>query len=580
MAQAQSELRIIYDRMKRTFLGIGIISLVVNLLMLTGPLFMIAVYDHVIPTRNLDTLLGLSMICLVAYGIYGFVDNYRSRITARIGTSFAEALSGRVFDAVLRQPLVNGFQADTIRPVRDIEDVRSYVSGPGMTALFDVPWIPIYLGICFAFHLYIGLAVLLGAIALVILTVVAESFTRGLGKENAERHSAKNAIVEYSIRNTEVLVAMGVLLGVRQKWRSHSEAAAASSLMLTDRTGRLLEISKIARMVLQSGVLALGALLVVNGQASAGVIIASSILSSRALAPVDQIIGTWRQLLAARQGWQRIERLLDDVPALPQPMRLPPPRSALTVENVSLIPPGSTIQTLADISFEVPAGSAVGVLGPSGAGKSSLVRTLVGIWRPESGTVRIDGSDVQNWSLEQRRDYIGYLPQDVELLEGTIAQNISRFNEDASPESIVEAARLASVHELILRLPQGYDTMVGPNASTLSGGQKQRIALARALHGDPFLIILDEPNSNLDSEGEAALSNAIMQVRERGGIVLIVAHRESALASCDRIVLIQGGQLRAYGLKEEMLRPRVTTKIEVSRTPPPAADMEQGEVAS
>jgi PrtD family type I secretion system ABC transporter len=558
MAESRSELNTVADHLRRTFFGIGLISLVINLLMLTGPLFMIAIYDHVIPTKNIDTLLGLSAICLAAYVLYGMVDTVRTRIMARLGTSFAEALSSRVFDAVLRQPLIHGFQADTVRPIRDLDEIRTYVSGSGMAAIFDVPWIPIYLGICFIFHPLIGFAVLFGAVVLVILTIYAESVTRQLSRENAENGSTRNAIVEHSIRNTEVLMAMGILIGIRKKWSDQSGNASTSALLLTDRTGALLELSKVARMVLQSGVLALGAFLVVNGLATAGVIIASSILSSRALAPIDQIIGSWRSLLSARQGWARIAALLDGVPAIPEPLRLPAPTQSLNVENVSLSPPGSRIPTLNGISFEVPSGSAVGVLGPSGAGKSSLIRTVVGIWQTSSGAVRIDGADVQNWSLEQRRSHIGYLPQDVELLDGTIAQNIARFDDTATPESIIEAARQAKVHELVLRLPQGYDTKLGPNGMMLSGGQKQRVALARALYGNPFLVVLDEPNSNLDAEGETALSDAITAVRERGGIVLIVAHRETALSSCDRILIIQSGQVRAYGLKEELLRPRVT----------------------
>jgi PrtD family type I secretion system ABC transporter len=341
-----------------------------------------------------------------------------------------------------------------------------------------------------------------------------------------------------------------------------SEEVAALSLKLSDKTGALLEVSKVSRMLLQSAVLALGAYLVIIGQASGGVIIASSILSSRALAPVDHLIGTWRGLLAARQGWRGVEDLLDRMPSLPNSLPLPPPMHELSAENVSLIPPGSSVTTLTNVTFSVPAGSAVAVLGPSGAGKSSLVRTLVGIWRPSVGTVRVDGADIQLWSLEQRRSGVGYMPQDVELLEGTIAQNISRFDDMASPGMIVAAAKAAQVHDLILHLPSGYDSVVGPGGALLSAGQKQRVALARALYGEPFLVVLDEPNSNLDAEGDAALSRAIMAVRQRGGVVIIVAHRESALASCDRVLFVQGGEVRAYGPKEEILHPR-PTRIEV-----------------
>ncbi len=562
MARQKSELSAVFDELKRWFLGIAIMSFLINLLMLTGPMFMIAVYDQVIPTKNTDTLIGLMMLGLVAYVLYGLTDTLRSRAMARLAASFSEALSGRVFDAVLRQPLAYGFQADTVRPLRDLEDIRSYLAGPGMLAIFDVPWIPIYLGICFAFHPLIGLAVIAGAAVLVVLAVLAELRTRDLSRQASDVGSSRNSIVELSIRNSEVLMAMGILLGVRESWRGISEQVAALSLKLSDKTGALLELSKVSRMVLQSGVLALGAYLVIRGEASGGVIIASSILSSRALAPVDHLIGTWRSLLAARQGWRGVESLLERMPSLPNSLPLPPPMLDLAAEGVSLIPPGSTSTTLAEMSFSVPAGSAVAVLGPSGAGKSSLVRVLVGIWRPSSGAVRLDGADIQLWSLEQRRRNVGYMPQDVELLEGTIAQNISRFDDTATPGAIVAAAKAAQVHDLILHLPSGYDSVVGPGGALLSAGQKQRVALARALYGEPFLVVLDEPNSNLDAEGDAALSRAIMEVRQRGGVVVIVAHRESALASCDRVLFLQGGELRAYGPKEDILRPR-PTRIEL-----------------
>lgn len=553
-----SELKAVSDALKRSVLGIGIISLVSNLLLLTGPLFMIAIYDHVIPTKNLDTLIGLIVLALIAYGLYGLADSFRARALTRVGTSFAEAVTGRVFDAVVRQPLLRGAQPDPVRPIRDIEEIRNYVSGPGAAAMFDVPWIPIYLGICFAFHPLIGLAVLIGALLLIALTALTELLTRGLNRLASANGSSRNVVIDMSMRNLEVLTAMGMLNGVLRRWIEISDRAASSNLRLSDRSGTFLEISRVLRMILQSAVLSLGAYLVINGEASGGIIIASSILSSRALAPVDQIIGSWRSLLAARQGWTRIETLLADVPPLGPVLPLPPPKSVLSIEELSLCPPGSTRRTLSDISFSVEAGSAVAVLGPSGSGKTSLTRTLVGIWRPSAGVVRIDGSDIQTWDMDYRRIHIGYLPQDVELLEGTIALNIARFDETASAESIIAAATEAQVHDLILRLPNGYDTVIGPGGSLLSAGQKQRVALARALHGDPFLVVLDEPNSNLDAEGEAALSQAIQRVRQRGGIVIIVAHRESVLVACDRIVFMQNGLLRAYGSKEEVLRPRVT----------------------
>lgn len=552
------ELDALAERLKRSIGAIGIISLVSNLLLLTGPLFMVAIYDHVIPTRSIETLLGLVLIALAAYALYGIADSYRSKALARLGSSIVESISGRVLDAVLRRPLVHGPQPDPLRPVRDLDEIRGYVAGPGAAALFDVPWIPIYVGICFAFHFWIGVAVVVGALVLVTLTLLAEVLTREFSRRATEAAGARGAVVETATQNLEVLVSMGMLTSLLERWKVAVDGTIGAGLALADRSGALLELSRVFRMILQSAVLALGALLVIGGEASGGVIIASSILSARALAPVDQVIATWRSMLAARQGWARIAQLLADTPPLPVVLPLPPPQRSLAVEAVSLVPPGSQRQTLTEISFEVEAGSAVAVLGPSGSGKSSLVRTLVGVWTPTSGVVRVDGGNLDGWSMDYRRRHIGYLPQDVELLEGTIAQNIARFDPTATPDSIVAAAEEAAVHELILRLPRGYDTMVGPGGSLLSAGQKQRIALARALHGNPFLVVLDEPNSNLDSEGDAALSQAIVKVRQRGGIVIVVAHRESVLVACDRIAFIQNGMLRAYGPKEEVMRPRVT----------------------
>jgi PrtD family type I secretion system ABC transporter len=561
---SRSELDAVGSTLRRSIFSIGLISLVANLLLLTGPLFMIAVYDHVIPTKNVDTLIGLIAIALAAYVLYGVVNVQRSRALTRVGASFAAAMSGRVFESVLRKPLLLGGQNDSVRLLRDIEDIRNYLAGPGASAMFDLPWAPIYLAICFGFHVWIGIAVTVGALLLAVLTIVTELMTRDASAEASSLSSRRNASVESSMRNIETLISMGALTGLMRRWNALTGLTIASSLSLSDRSSTFLEISRVFRMVLQSGVLAIGAYLVINGEASSGIIIASSILSSRALAPIDQLIGSWRSMLSARQGWHRLDALLRDVSPLRSGLPLPAPIRELAVEAVCLTPPGSSQQTLSEISFTVQSGSAVAVIGASGSGKSSLIRTLVGLWRPTRGAVRIDGSDVDSWSMDHRRRYIGYLAQEVELLEGTIALNIARFDESASADSIVAAALEAQVHDLILRLPKGYDTVVGPGATILSAGQKQRIALARALFGDPFFVVLDEPNSNLDSEGEAALSQAIMRVRQRAGIVILVAHRESVLGSCDYVLMMQNGELRRYGRREEVLRPHVA-RIEVGK---------------
>jgi ATP-binding cassette subfamily C protein len=524
-----------------------------NILMLTGAFFMLEIYDRVLPSRSVPTLIGLVILAGGLYVALGLLDMIRSRILVRIGGRLDEALSGRVYETVVRLPLKAGNRSDGLQPIRDLDSVRSFLSGMGPGALFDLPWIPIYLVICFLFHPYIGIAALLGALVLAALTLLTESLTSQPTREATAFAMTRNTLAETSRRNAEVLTAMGMTGRIAALWSDINAKYLKSQRRATDVAGGIGSISKILRMMLQSGVLAIGAYLVIYQMATPGIIIAGSILSARALAPVDQAIANWRGFVAARQGWKRLTDLLRLLPSQPAPMALRPPAKNLTVESIAIIPPGSDKVTVQDISLSLQAGNGLGIIGPSGSGKSCLARVLVGVWKPVRGRIRLDGASLDQWSEELLGAHIGYLPQDVELISGTIAQNVGRFAPSLDADAVIAAATAAGVHDLIVGLPEGYETQVGENGAALSAGQAQRIALARALYGDPFLVVLDEPNSNLDAEGDEALSRAIMNVRARGGIVIVVAHRPSAIASVDLLLTMGQGRGQAFGPKDEVL---------------------------
>jgi ATP-binding cassette subfamily C protein len=449
--------------------------------------------------------------------------------------------------------------------LRDLDAVRSYLSGLGPVALFDLPWIPLYLAICFAFHPLIGFAALAGAIILIVLTLLTEILMRAPARAATEAAVARNGLAEASRRNAEALVAMGMAGHIAARWSEANRQYMRSQQEASDLGGGLGAISKVLRMMLQSGVLAVGAYLVIHQEASAGIIIAASILSARALAPVDLAIANWKGFVAARQSWQRLNRLLTMSPARLAPMQLQTPAHRLTVEAVSASPPGVPKIVVQDITFELEAGQGLGIIGPSGSGKSSLVRLLVGVWQPMRGNVRLDGAALDQWASDALGRHIGYLPQDVELLAGTVAENIARFEPDPDNEAVIAAAKAVGVHDLIVRLPGGYDTQIGEQGSALSAGQAQRVALARAVYRDPFLVVLDEPNSNLDSEGEEALTRAILGVRERMGIVIVVAHRPSAIAGVDRLLMMNQGKAQAIGPKDEVLSKVLQRPLSIPR---------------
>jgi ATP-binding cassette subfamily C protein len=558
---ASSELANALGACRRAFIAIALFSGMSNLLMLSGALFMLEVYDRVLPSRSVPTLVALLLLVTGLYAAQGVIDMIRSRILVRVGRSLDEAMSMRVYETVVRLPLKIGSKGDGTQPVRDLDSVRTFLSGIGPVAFFDLPWMPVYLAICFLFHTYIGLTALAGAVILVTLTVLTEVQTRRPTRSATQFAVARNTLLEASRRNAEAMTAMGMVGRVAKHWSDLNRNYVAASGRASDVGGGLGSISKVLRLLLQSSILAVGAWLVINQQSTPGIIIAGSILGARALAPVDLAIANWRGFVGARQSWQRLSKLLGHLPPQTAPMPLNPPARTVVVQNAAVAPPGQQKIVCQDVNFTLTAGKALGVIGPTASGKSSLARMLVGVWAPTRVTIRLDGATLDQWSPEALGRHIGYVPQDVELFSGTVAQNISRFDDTPDPDAIIAAAQAAGVHDLIINLPDGYETAIGDHGSALSAGQAQRIALARALYRDPFLVVLDEPNSNLDAEGDEALTRAILGLRARGAITIVVAHRPSAIAGVDYILIMAKGRQQQFGPKEEIL----------ARLAPPAA---------
>lgn len=547
---------------RRAFAGIALMSGVVNVLALTGSFFMLQVYDRVIPGRSVPTLVGLCLFAGTLFLFQGVLELIRSRLLVRIGMALDARLSGQVYTALMRLPLRTKLPGDGLQSLRDLDQVRSFLSSAGPTALFDLPWMPLYLAICFLFHFWIGMTALLGAIILFGLTLLAELRTRETAKRANSQAASRNTLAEATRRNVEVLQAMGFGPRIADRWSAVNADYLKTNAKASDLAGTLGTISKVVRMMLQSGILAIGAWLVIHQEATGGIMIASSIMMSRALAPIELAIVHWKSFVSARQAWARLTHLLGLLPEAATTVSLPPPSFRLSVERISVAPPGERRLVVQDAGFVLEKGAGLGIIGPSASGKSSLVRAIAGVWLPVRGTVRLDGATLDQWSSEDLGKHVGYLPQDVELFDGTIAENIARFEPRPPSDKILTAARAAGVHDLVVHLPEGYETRIGEAGSALSAGQRQRVALARALYGDPFLVILDEPNSNLDADGEAALTVAIQGVRDRGGMAIVVAHRPSALQSLDQILVMTNGSIQAFGPKNEIMT-KVTRPISV-----------------
>jgi PrtD family type I secretion system ABC transporter len=538
---------------RSALIGVAIFSGVVNVLMLTGPLFMLQIYDRVLSSRSVPTLVALVLLVIFLYGAQGLVDLVRTRVLVRVGERVDEALTGSAYRAVATLPLTGDRTGDGLQPVRDLDQIRQFMSGAGPLTVFDVPWIPVYLAVVFMIHFWLGIVAVLGAVLLFGFAILTDTSNRKSLKEFTAQAVLRNAMAEAGRTNAEVLRAMGMLGNFVERWREVNRRHLDANRKASDVVGGYGSASKVVRQLLQSLILALGAYLAIIDQITPGAMIAASIIAGRALAPVEQAITNWRQFVAARQSRQRLEQLLRLIDVQPQRMELPPPTQRLDLEALVVAPPGAARPVLQNVRARLNAGDGLGIIGPSASGKSCLARTIVGIWPPARGNVRIDGATLDQWYPERLGRHIGYMPQDVQLLDGSIGQNIARFHRDASAEAIVAAAQAAGAHEMILRMPQGYDTPIGEAGFKLSAGQRQRIGLARSLFGNPFLVVLDEPNSNLDSEGEAALGAAMRSVRARGGILVVIAHRPSALAAVDLVMVLGGGQMQAFGPKETVL---------------------------
>ncbi len=537
--------------LRTTFVGIGILSLPINILMLTGPLFMLQVYDRVLASGSVPTLMVLAGLTAGLYIFYGLLEGIRSRVLLRIGQRLDAQLSGTSFELSVSLPVLMGRKADQLDPMRDLETVRQFLVGPGPTAIFDLPWMPVYLAIIYMFHPILGLVATGGAVVICVLIGLNEWTSRKPSTE-ANQHAVQRAsMVEQGRRNAEAVTAMGMMTTLKDRWSVFNETFLSKQRRAADTTNFFATLIKSFRFMLQSTVLGVGAWLAIKQEITPGMMIAASIITSRALAPVELAVGQWRAFVAARQAFKRLRELIERRPQEPERMELPLPTKTLALENLISGPPGHPV--LQGVGFSLFAGDGLGVIGPSGAGKTTLARTLVGVYPPLQGALRLDGADLFQWAPERQGSFIGYLPQDIQLFAGTVAQNISRFAPEPSAEDIIGAARLADAHALITSLPNGYDTNIGASGSTLSGGQMQRIALARALYGNPFLVVLDEPNSNLDSDGEAALTGAIQTMRATGSIVVVIAHRPSALAGVDKVLFMYEGRAQAFGPKEEVL---------------------------
>lgn len=549
-SEAKSELAACLAHFRRDFLAVAGFSGLINVLMLSGSLFMLQVYDRVLPSRSVPTLVALILLISILYAFQFALDAIRGRVLARIGSGLDERLSERTYHVMSQLPLARGRSGEGMQPMRDLDQIGGFLASGGPATLFDLPWMPLYLGLCFVFHPWLGVAALIGAILLVAVTMFTEKTVRGPAAEMSGYAGRRSNIALASIRNTEVLEAMGMRSTLASRWAEANSKYRQAQMRASDVTGSFGALSRALRMLLQSVVLAIGAYLVIRQEATPGIIIASSILTARALAPVELAIAHWKNFLAARQSWHRLNELFAQFPAADDRLQLPPPQSELSVERIGVVPPGQRRLVIQDIAFSLSAGSALGVIGPSASGKSSLARALVGVWPTSRGKIRLDGAAMEQWPAEALGRHVGYLPQDIELFAGSIAQNIARFDPSPDPATIIAAAKTAGMHEMILRLPAGYQTEIGEGGASLSAGQRQRVGLARALYGDPFLVVLDEPNSNLDAEGEHALTQAIIAVKQRRGVVVVIAHRPSALAAVDFLLVVESGRQQSFGARD------------------------------
>ncbi|MDA7946092.1 MAG: type I secretion system permease/ATPase [Hyphomicrobiaceae bacterium] len=553
----QPTLAVVLSACRGALIGIGAISFFTNLLMLTGPLFMLQIYDRVLTSRSVPTLVALLVLVAGLFAFMGVLELIRSRLLVRVGLRIDRILNGPVFDAILKGGRCTASRTSDTQTLRDLDQLRQFVSGPGPLAIFDMPWAPIYFAVIFMFHWWLGMVAVIGAAILLVLSLLNE-FTSKRPLAEASAKTAKSfALAEAGRRNSEVLRAMGMADAYHDRWAVQRQGALGSHTQASDVAGTITAVTKVTRLFLQSLMLATGAYLALQQIVTPGIMIAASIILSRALAPIEQAVGNWRAFISARQGAKRIKAALETLPENDTRMALPEPKGKLSVSRLYAAPPGITEPVLKAINFKIEPGDALGVIGPSASGKSTLARALVGVWPALKGAVRLNRAALDQWDAKQLGRNIGYLPQDVELFDGTVEENIGRFDPDRDPEAIVAAAQKAGVHDLILHLSDGYQTQIGEGGAVLSAGQRQRVALARALYGDPVFVVLDEPNSNLDSDGECALTEAILILREEGCAVVVMAHRPSAIAAVNLLLVLRDGRQVGFGPKDEVLREHV-----------------------
>ena len=548
----RSDLQEALNVCRGAFFSAAFFSMFINFLMLVPVIYMLQLYDRVVPTGSESTLYTLTLIMLVLFLTLGLLEWVRTQILVRVSTRLETMLHHRLFEVAFRQSLYSGGVTASAQPLDDLTALRQFLTGNGLFAFFDAPWLPFYIIVMFMFHPWYGWMAILTAIVLLIMAVVNEKLTSAPLSDANTLAASGRAQVNKNLRNSEVIEAMGMLSNVRQRWLDNAYDVLVLQSKASARGGMITALSKVTRMTAQSVILGIGAFLVIQGEISPGMMIAGSILLGRALAPIDLLIGSWKGFIAARGQYNRLNELLLNIPAYLETMPLPVPVGKIEVENIFIVPPGAQEPVINGLTFEVDAGDSVAIIGPTGAGKSTLARGLLGIWPASEGVVRLDGADIMSWNREALGPHVGYLPQDIELFQGRISENIARFSEMDS-EKVIKAAQMAGVHEMILLLPEGYDTAIGPSGCTLSGGQRQRIGLARALYGSPKLVVLDEPNSNLDDVGEQSLAETLATLEAEQITTIIITHRNNVLSKIKKILIIKDGVLAAYGLRDDVI---------------------------
>lgn len=567
--RGEAELRAARADQRGLLWAVALFSVFANALQLTGSLYMLQVYDRVLGSRSEATLVALSVLVTFLFLALGILDNVRARVMARIGAKMQDRLDRRVFSAAMRRLTLQPNEPTAIAAQRDLEAIQRLWASPVLLALFDLPFMPLFFIAIYIFHPYLFLLALGGGIILVIVTVLNQRLTLAPLTRTNNLTLGAERMSDLIKGESETVQALGMTTATFDRWQKARGAALAASIKAGDLAGSFGGISKTFRVFLQSAMLGMGAYLVLQGQLSSGAMIAGSILMGRALSPIEQVIGQWAVVTRAQEANRRLSDLLTKMPEEPTRTALPHPKAVLEAQNLTVIPPGEQQAVLRAINFRLEPGQALGVIGPSGAGKSTLARALIGVWKPAGGKVRLDGATLDQYDPDVLGSYVGYLPQRITLFDGTIAENIARLQDHADAAKIVDAAKRAAAHEMIIKLPEGYDTRISQIGGRLSGGQIQRIGLARALYNNPVILVLDEPNSNLDNDGTIALNTAIRTTKEAGGAVLIMAHRPAAIQECELLLVLEDGMRRAFGPRDAVLREMVKNHNQITQATAP-----------